>query len=135
MVNTPEDNQQDSSAPFNSAIATLMRLDQILRDIKNLILDNKLSGSVKQARKYYLVKAFYIQAFPLIKLEEDKERVKAFIETMKPEYAKKYCGGKVVENIIFSHLFDDKLDEALMMIQESLQVSGIFMPERTYEGL
>ena len=132
MENTTKEAPKE--AAFNAAIATLMRLDSILIDIKNnSIAENRPKG-MKQHFKYRLVKAFYVQSVPLIKDQEDKDLIKKKLLAITLMYSQhigwdKYTVSKYVDDI------ENELDDILILIQEALQKAGHFMPEKRDTGL
>lgn len=121
-------------AAFNAAIATLMRLDRILIDIKDNSIAEKRTKGKKQHYKYRLVKAFYVQSVPLIKDKEDKDLIKKKLLAIKLIYREviawnNYTTPKYIDEI------ENELDDILILIQEALQKGGHFMPEKRDTGL
>lgn len=107
----------EGQAPFNSAIALLTRLDRILQKIQDVAINPQ--RIIAQYQKYQLVKEYYVQASPLIKAE-DKELIKSTVNKLKLR--------KDEEDLAYSYELDDELNEFLVLIQESLQSNGLFMP-------
>lgn len=125
-----EEKPTTEGTPFNSAVATLMRLDSILMDIKNLILNNEVPQGLKQYRKLRLVKAFYVQSVCLLKDKTKKDALKKEAEKLKPIVKKCMSGGYLKPFYAFSSELEDKLDNFLIDAQEALQAEGLFMPSK-----
>ena len=116
---------QDSEAPFNMAVATLMRLDAILQQIRNLHSRYPFDSPEKQKSYLELVTQFYINAIPLLKVEdatksegilflkiEQKKLIRNGVQRMIPQYS----GG-----------LDLKLNRFLIELQQLLR--KYFMPK------
>lgn len=127
----PSNNTPQGEAAFNAAIAALMRLDSILIDIKNILQKQDIPKPIRQHRKIELVRAFYVQSMPLIKDEEDKKRIKEEVSKLHYLYdfdpTDYYKQAKIP---IYSFQQDVQMDDIIIMIEEALQKSGYFMPER-----
>jgi len=131
-----EERQEGVSAPFNMAIATLMRIDQILKDIKETERKTSVNPNIKeriprgyaQHQKYRLTKQLYLQSIPLLKKNQKEQIKKKFSEiklkyvTIKPCISPEYTAESYVPEI------DDQLDEIIALVQESLQEQRYFMP-------
>lgn len=126
---------ESEGAAFNVAVATLMRLDNILIDIKNLILNKETSSGAKQLSKYRLTRAFYVQSAALIKDENSKNKIKDEIKKLSPAFKDIINAGKIKKIATFDWEFEEKLDDVLVLIQECLQGEGYFMPEKIDKGL
>ena len=124
-------------AAFNAAIATLMRLNEILIDVKNNSIDDTRTKGKKQHYKYRLVKAFYVQSVPLIKEQEDKDLIKEKLSEIKLKtwYDKNLNPGSRQIRCVYSDDTENQLDDILILIQEALQKAGHFMPEKRDSGL
>ena len=128
----------DEKAPFNMAIATLERLSDILREI-NKVEQSFIPLEMKQERKVYLVKQFYIQSVPLLTEKQRTElqpkamqiipKEQKIIET-KIGAASRITGKKVV----YDPDLDNILNILLIDIQVSLQDGKYFMPPRKDRG-
>jgi len=125
--------ENKSEAPFNMAVASLMRLDAILTDIKNISLTqstNNLSRSSGQHLKLKLVKDFFLQSVPLIK-PENLEEIKNKVFALKPSYRDLKKDNPSLGKIpAFSETLETSLDEMLIEIQVILQSNGVFMPSK-----
>lgn len=128
---------ENQGAPFNSAIACLMRLDGILIDIKNLVLKTgkEFDKGFAQQRKYYLVRQFYVQATPLIKNEDDRKKIKEMLGKIKLEYSDGLNHGFPCKYPSYSFQIENALDEIIITIEESLQRDGFYMPSKDDGGL
>ncbi len=149
----PEDNERETEAPFNMAIATLQRLDLILQQIRNLDVQFPIDSVSKQKSYISLVKQFYINSVPLFK--EDKKKYGNKKKDDKKEDTKKKESLKKLQDEILSLKLDKKrcirsgtqtyryayseekekrINEILIEIQQRL--SKFFMPgKRETEGL
>ena len=136
MENKTTTEQEDNKAPFNFAIASLMRVHEILRDIKNISLNKeKLPNGIMQKKKLKLTRDLCVQCSPLIKnkevrnelwdeLKETKMVLKKVTQTMTPYIMP-----------IFKQETEDQLDEIIMKIEDELQTSGYFMPDKSEGAL
>ncbi|MHA2019063.1 MAG: hypothetical protein ACTSXY_12415 [Promethearchaeota archaeon] len=130
-----KDIEQQSSAPFNMAVATLMRLDAILTDIKNIVREglsknSRLQLVEAQRIKYNLVKQFFIQAIPLLR-KDDIESLKKDLEgvSFNTKELSEIEKRKVATS--YSPKLENKMNDFLMEIQLKLQASGnYFMPPK-----
>lgn len=126
-----------TAAPFNMAIATLMRLDEILKESKNLIyLINDLG--VRQETKIDLLRSFFLNSVPLLKPEEvDEFSWILELETLKREELIKNAGqnkpsGKLKP--FFDKEIELKINKAFVSIQQRLQEGHYFMPPKKDAG-
>lgn len=124
----------NSPAPFNSAIDTLMRLGKILDDMRSLVTNPILSNHQKQSMKVRLTKDYFIVASPLLKAEikqKLKERCNNLMPNEKNFVSTK--GGIVQKSEVksmFSWELEQKLDNFLVDVEDELQKDGYFMPPR-----
>lgn len=138
MADTPQ--PSSGSAPFNMAIATLMRLDSILNIIKtnSALYGDASKGGV--AVKLNDINNFYIQATPLLSKEKkESTEIKIGKETyaglnalrldIKDRIEKwQRLGFESQIDSKRSKGFSNELDEFLILVQEKLQEDGYFMP-------
>jgi len=121
-------NHQTSQAPFNMAIATLMRLNEVLNSMKldAIRFGDQTKGGL--SIKHSHVTNLFIQAAPLLgekgmeainKIRKPlQERIERFERSEVGAHSDlKRCKG-------FSH----ELDDLAIMIQRKLQEDGFFMP-------
>lgn len=125
------------SAPFNMALATLERLSELLKEIKNVSLGftegvgYSLPTGETQYAKYKLIKQFFIQAVPLLK-EKEEGIIEVEFKKLRPSSRKvndrygKYKG----EQLVYNEQLEQQLDKLLITIQNFLQADGYFMPPR-----
>lgn len=127
-INDPQ--RELEGAAFNSAVATLMRLDKTLTIIRDLILDKETQAGWKQYKKYQLTKSLYVQSVALIKNSNKKKELKETIFKLKPYFKKIFSNGNSINVPTFSWKVETQLDDILIEIQEALQKEGYFMPEK-----
>lgn len=126
-------------AAFNMAISTLMRVDNILKEITNLELKRLSPPQVSHSQghlqgvKRRLVRQLYLNAIPLIR-KKDKPIIKKKLMVVKLKLIPVMSGGKEINEIDFQQEIDDQLDEIIIDIQESLQAGGYLMPGRGDAG-
>lgn len=147
---------KDNSAPFNMAIATLMRLSKILEDISDtekrvglfssyeleeygVTNQNRLTDAIAQKIKFNLVWQFYIQSAALIG-QEGMTNIKTQIETIKLEHNNQPLNpyNRIInkdtimafKGYIYSFKVETDLNNILIQIQEKLKNGGYIMPGR-----
>ena len=117
--------ESDRNPPFNMAVATLMRLDAILKEIKMLHFRYAPYSSPKQNAHLNLAKEFYVNAVPLLDdnakdyewiLKESMNR-KLHVSNGNQRYTEVYDSNK-----------DVKLNTLVADIQ--LKLKKFFMPSR-----
>lgn len=130
-----EYSQQDSKAPFNMAIATLMSLRQTLDHIRNIEGRIDYPPEERQRIKIELVKRFYVDSSPLIMDTKILEKFK-YILDIKPEVF--ICiekgTGKQKKRVKYSFELNKQLDECLLNLQVELQKKKYYMPPRDDMG-
>lgn len=120
-----DDDKHYSEAPFNMAIATLMRLDTILQQIK--LTDYMYPTDSAQKQKVYLglVKQFYINSIPLLK-ETDVPRYE-YILKLKTSMRTQVTNGNQKLIFYYNTKLDFKLNKILIELQQLLR--RYFMPK------
>lgn len=123
------------SAPFNMAISTLMRIDEILKSITKVSSDPFMPTNVKQSMKVNLVKQLFNQSSPLLKEEVVKVYEKQ-IQDLKPYEADLVIGRsgivkKKEKRLLFSPELERELDKLCLEIQRELQKEKYFMPPKS----
>lgn len=127
----------ESSAPFNSAIATLMRLDRILTDIKVVSTTDSLFSGQKQEMLINLTKQLFFQAIPLLKedfIKENKEKIINLSPKMRelkeqPNLINPFGKHKGVI-VDFSPEIESELNNLWIDIQQHIASQGYFMPPK-----
>lgn len=116
---------QEQEAPFNMAVATLMRLDAKLQQISYLDYKHPFDSAEKQKAYLNLVKQFYINSIPLL-LEED---IKKFSKILQLDINSKSKIKSGTQKVI--PYYDKKLDNLLNMYLVDLQIrmKRYFMPK------
>lgn len=126
---------EEAAAPFNSAVATLMRLDRILIEIKDLVMNKELTNSGKHYKKYRLIKELFVQSYPLIEPDR-RNKIKEMINNFKfkTQTLKKREWSDIIGDYhqpvvrLFSEEKEDELNEIIMELEDALQEKGHFMP-------
>lgn len=115
----------EGAAPFNMAVATLMRLDAILRQMKDINFLYPPRTPQKQEAHIGLVKQFYINAVPLLKDKAPKwkEEILNFSVVNKNSIK----AGNQRNTEIYSPEIEKRLNEVMIEIQ--LVINKFFMPE------
>ena len=131
------------SAPFNMAIATLMRIDKLLLDIKQIsnviaLGDDESEGINKASAlgiKITLARQLFINAVPLIP-EKSKGNLKTEMDNLKVPIVKKIYNSSnpsessSVTGESYDNSMDRQVDDFLIHISEILQKEGYFMPPK-----
>lgn len=118
-------------APFNAAIATLMRLDNIFSSITSIMQNMELSKGTRQHRKYDLVRQLVVQAMPLISNATAKKEVMESLKNIKPLFiASKPHKPNRLDTPGYSLEVEDQIDDLIIKVEETLQILGFFMPEK-----
>jgi len=122
------DNDRESEAPFNMAIATLKRLDDILTKITTLSYIYPQDSPVKQKAYISLIKQFYINAAPLIGESEDEEikKIKTALLEFQIERKTNIKSGVQRCNFQVSGKKEEELDQMLITLQ--IKLKKFFMP-------
>lgn len=124
--------EESSGAPFNFALATLMRINSIIELIGRV---NLMGEERSQFIKLDLIKQLFIQSIPLINKQETKDALKKKIDDLKLPEPKKIFdlnGTFVRYEVTFDSKAEAALDKLEVDIQEALQAEGAyFMPTRS----
>lgn len=121
--------EENKEAPFNFAIATLMRLDEILKKIVWGSLDK---SGVSQEQKYQLVRQYLVNACVLIKDKTSEAKLKTKLEGVRINYkSQQNIAGEVTSiKPSYSDDINISLDNLLIEINNVLQEEGnYFMPK------
>jgi len=120
---------QESKAPFNMAIATLMSLRNTLDRIRDIEGRIDYPAEERQRIKVELVKRFYVDSSPLI---NSAEVIKSFegILKLRPIQVMSInrSNQKERSKIVYSYELNQELDEYLLKLQVQLQKNKYFMP-------
>ena len=120
--------QQETKAPFNMAIATLMSLRYTLDRIRDIEGRIDYPAQERQRIKIELVKRFYVDSSPLLGPKVSEE-YKAIIK-IKPSVIINVnpSNQKEIRRTNFSWELNEQLDECLRSLQLALQKNKYFMP-------
>ena len=123
------DYAQDSKAPFNMAIATLMSLRATLDAIRNIEARIDYPPEERQRIKIELVKRFYVDSSPLIFTDAI---IKKYQEILKIKPVEFICvnksNNKKTKRIKYSFELNEQLDLCLLELQVELQKKKYYMP-------
>ncbi len=126
---------QESRAPFNMAIATLMSLRQTLDHIRNIEARIDFPPEERQRIKIELVKRFYVDSSPLLFDETILEKHKDILDIEPTMFV---CidarTGKRTKRIKYSFELNKILDQCLLALQVELQKKKFYMPPRDDMG-
>jgi len=127
--------QQESKAPFNMAIATLMSLRNTLDRIRDIEGRIDFPPEERQRIKVELVKRFYVDSAPLIM---DEKILKEYDYLLNLEPVIFICVDnktqKQTKRIKYSMELNKKLDKGLLNLQVELQKKKYYMPPRDDMG-
>lgn len=116
---------RDSEAPFNMAVATLMRLDAILQQIRNVCIIYPPHSVEKQRMHIELVKQFYINSITLLSDTEDADYKKLLKIEMKVKSIIRNKVQMITE--VYSKEIETELNKILIKLQ--LQTKKYYMPK------
>jgi len=122
---------QDSKAPFNMAVATLMSLRATLDKIRDIEGRIDYPAEERQRIKIELLKRFYVDSSPLIYDKNILDKYKDIL-SLKPIsiiYINK-SNQKRTERIKYSFELNEKIDRFLLELQLEIQKKKFFMPPR-----
>lgn len=126
---------QDSKAPFNMAIATLMSLRNTLDRIRDIEGRIDFPPEERQRIKIELVKRFYVDSSPLL---FDKPILKQYEYVLDIEPKVFICvdtkTNKQTKRIKYSFELNKLLDQCLLSLQVELQKKKYYMPPRDDMG-
>lgn len=138
-----KDYDKEAAAPFNFAIATLMRINDILKDITAIEkktgiindhnLEKRLPDGLALSVKYKLVWQLFTQATPLLQKKQETD-IEKELNSIEPKH--QLDNNRKIEDIqyqTFSYSLktDLKLNKIMILIQKSLQANGsFFMPNK-----
>lgn len=129
------DYAQDSKAPFNMAIATLMSLRATLDAIRSIESRIDYPPEERQRIKIELVKRFYVDSSPLIFDQTILNKYEFILDIQPIEFI---CGNRNNQRqkrkIKYSFELNKKLDECLLKLQVELQKKKYYMPPRDDMG-
>lgn len=129
------DSEFENEAPFNFAIATLMRIDRDLNNIALLTLNH--SGEAQHA-KIDAVKNFFRNSVILIKKDLVRKDLLSKLNLLTAVTSNKVdSAGNVTGTIkVYSDELDKKIELFILEVQEALQESGsFFMPKKSESRL
>jgi len=121
----------EGTGAFNMAVATLMRIDKILQQLRDLAFAPVSRGG-KQEIKVNLVKSFYLVSSPLLK-EEIANKYEWILEVKPIQKTKRIqdINGQLITTNEITTFFDYdlelKLDKVISDLQRELQKEGNYL--------
>lgn len=115
------------AAPFNMAIATLMRINEILQNITQ-VSAMPLDPITISYTKYKMLQQLYLAAVPLIENVATKKKIKEEIFKMKSEFFIINHRGQKKRNCYDNT--EERIDSIIETILEALQIDKYFMPPK-----
>ena len=126
---------QESKAPFNMAIATLMSLRNTLDEMKTIERRYDLPATERQRMKIELTKRFYIDSCPLIMDTTIIEKYKFILDLVPAEaVVVNRKNGKGKKRIVYSQELNKQMDIAILELQVELQKKNFYMSPREDYG-
>ena len=119
------DYEREGEAPFNMAVATLMRLDTILQQIRMMDFLFQSDSADKQRAHIGLVKQFYLNAIPLLD-EADVKNYKDEVLKLDVKCASRVKSGVQALKYYYDKQVEIRLNEILIELQQKLK--KYFMP-------
>lgn len=136
-------NPNDNQAPFNMAVATLMRLDEILKEYKKISIlleagqdenGNIVNKEIFLAMKIKTAKQLFINAIPLIAKEDQKTECKNLLKDLNVPMRSIAVNDPNNPHKIPTPYYDSKIenlcDNFVMKVEEILQEEKYFMPPK-----
>ena len=121
---------QEGSAPFNMALATLERVNNILREITEISV-GEYGGNIQCFyAKLKLVKQLFLASIPLIDNKEEKDKLQKEIFKLNQMFGVKYDARSQKRRLTCYKEIDTELDYVIIKIQEVLQKEKYFMPPK-----
>jgi len=126
---------QESKAPFNMAIATLMSLRNTLDRIRDIEGRIDCPAEERQRIKIELVKRFYVDSSPLIFDSKTLEEYKYILKIKPVEFmCVNKSNQKQTKRIKYSYELNEELDQMLLELQVELQKRKYYMPPKDDMG-
>lgn len=123
------------SAPFNAAVATLMRLDSVINQmgITSMAMAQGITPEGNGLHmRFNLLRQLFIQSCPLLN-EKDEKELKPKVMGLAPPQSKSKTdsyGNVTSSGIMYDQKLDMAIDELEMEIENALQSEGYFMPSK-----
>ena len=137
MVLPPPKQEGDSQmgTPFNMAVATLKRIDDLLVKMSAITTHPSLPLEEKQSLRLATLKELLLQSSVLIKGSFVEDNKKEMLD-LREETVKVFVNGDMgaqkqfILRKIFSQELSNKIDGHLLNILTKLQENNVFMPSR-----
>lgn len=117
--------QREGEAPFNMAVATLMRLDTLLQNLRMIDFLYTSDSAEKQKAHISIVKQFYINAIPLLQ-DEDIKSYKDRVLKVELKTSSRIRSGNQSVKYYYDKKIELQLNEILIELQQKLK--KYFMP-------
>lgn len=131
------DIEEENKTEFNMANSTLIRINDILKEIKEISIRTELLPNNKsflgkgkgQHMKLKLARDLFVQSVPLLS-PEDINPFKIKIQSLEPEYCivETWKGKAKVSS--YNSQLEKILDDFIIELQIKLQKNGFFMPSK-----
>jgi hypothetical protein len=125
MIYKPRPQENQESAPFNMALATLQRVDNILQKI--MMADPYLSIFLK----IKLTKQLYLASVPLITNKETKEELLKKVNDLNKLISTNYSNVKKKNIQVYQSNSELVIENVIEDIEEALQADKYFMPPKS----
>jgi len=124
----------EEKAPFNMAIATLMRIDSILTRIYEVEQNMMINIHQIQSQKILLVKELYMQSAGLLTVKQREENQNKILNLKPVEIQTLQKFGMITrtngKRPFYSETLEKTLNEFIIIVQICLQDQKFLMPPR-----
>lgn len=124
----------EEKAPFNMAIATLMRIDAILTRIYEIEQNIMLDIHTRQSQKLLLVKELFMQSAGLLTAAQIEKHQEEILNLKPVEIQTLIKYGMITRTngmrVIYDEVLEKTLNEFIIIVQICLQNQKYLMPPR-----
>ena len=124
------DKRDETSAPFNMALATLERVNDILKKITEVSVEEP-NPYVLIMKKCKLTKQLFLASVPLILDEAVKKSLLAKVNALTTSYSMEHNKIRNKTNYTVGKDAEKEIDVVIQKIEESLQKDKYFMPPKS----
>ena len=123
------------TAPFNAAVATLMRIDSIINQL-GITSMAMAQGITPEGNgllmRFNLLQQLFIQSCPLLTEKDEAELKPKVMNLLRPQRRRTTDNyGNITSNeIMYDSKLDMQINELEMEIENALQAEGYFMPSK-----
>lgn len=134
--------QPNAGTAFNMGVATLQRIDAILKDITNISKRTDINPNHPtylprnhgQHQKIKLVKELYLNSFVLMK-DESAEALKGEVLGLSPQFKITDSAHGKRQAPAYSEEIETTIFDLILKISQALGENKVFMPDKRKEGL